>query len=67
MNAQKDVKHRCIFSALALRTNEEDAVGFHAVTGVQTASQVLFTDAENAFRLNATFHLLRKFLEFNKL
>ena len=67
MDAQKDVKNRRILTSFSLRADEEHAIGFDTVTGIQTACQILFTDAENTLGLNAAFHLLREFLEFNKL
>ena len=67
MYAQEDVKHRRVFSTLSLRTNEQHAVGLHAVAGIEPSSQVLLTNAKNAFGLDATFHLLGQFLKLNEL
>ena len=67
VNAQKDVKHRRVFASFALRTNEEHPVCFHAVPRVQATCEILFADAEDALRLDAAFHLLGQFLQFNEL
>ena len=67
MDAQEDVEHRCVLAALSLRADEQHTVSFDTVAGIQTPCEVLLTDAEDAFGLDAALHLLREFLEFNEL
>ena len=67
MNPKEDVEHRRVFAAFSLGTNEQHTVGFDTITGVEAPRKVLFTDAQDAFGLNAAFHLLGKFLKFNEL
>src|SRR6056300_1595283 len=67
MDTKEDIKHGGVFSALPLGADEQDTVCFDAVAGIQTAGQVLLSNADDAFGLDASLHLFGKLLEFNEL